>query len=208
VNIVIFGSTGGTGREIVGQALERNHDVTAFARRPLKLSLLMDYITVIRGDVFDPDRVERAVEGQDAVLSALGTDLLHRDEPVASEGTRIIIDAMHRHGVRRLIVESAFGVGDSRQHMAPSLQRMMRFALGPILPDKEKQEEIVRQSGLEWVIVRPVPLTRGEGTGVYRFGTELAPKITSRISRGDVAHFMLNQLDHDRNLGKAVTIAY
>jgi putative NADH-flavin reductase len=208
VNIVIFGSTGGTGRELVGQALERNHDVTAFARRPMKLSLLMDYITVISGDVFDPDRVERAIAGQDAVLSALGTDLLHRDEPVASEGTRNIIDAMQRHGVRRLIVESAFGVGDSVHHMAPALRKLMRVALGPILPDKEKQEEIVRQSGLEWVIVRPVPLSRGEGTGVYRFGTELEPKMTSRISRGDVAHFMLNQLDHDRNLGKALTIAY
>jgi putative NADH-flavin reductase len=208
VKIAVFGSTGGTGREIVGQALERGHDVTAFARRPMKLSLLMDYITVIRGDVFDPDRVERAIEGQDAVLSALGTDLLHRDEPVASEGTRNIIDAMQKHGVRRLIVESAFGVGESREQMAATLRRVMRLALGPILPDKEKQEELVRQSGLEWVIARPVTLSRGEGTGVYRFGPDLEPKMTARISRGDVAHFMLNQLEHDRNLGKAVTIAY
>lgn len=209
MRITVFGSTGGTGRELVGQALERNHDITAFARRPMKISLLMDYIRVISGDVlYDQDRVERAVSGAAGVLVALGTDLTSRSHPVESEGTGNIIAAMKEQGVKRLIVESAFGVGDSREYMSAAHKKIMDTVLGPIIEDKERQEALVRESGLEFVIVRPVALSKAGLTGVYRTGEELEPKMTSRVSRADVAHFMLNQLDHPRNLGRALTIAY
>ena len=209
LNIAIFGSTGGTGRELVGQALERGHDVRALARSPLKLSLLMDYVTVIRGDVLtDHDRIEKTVQQTEAVLVALGTDLIRRDDPVESEGTRNIISAMKSQGVKRLIVESAFGVGESRDYMRPPALKMMETILGPILEDKERQESLVRASGLDYVIVRPPTLSKGQLTGVYKIGEKLEPRMISRISRADVAHFMLNQLDHPRNLGRAVTIAY
>ncbi|MDX1582847.1 MAG: SDR family oxidoreductase [Thermoanaerobaculia bacterium] len=209
MNIAIFGSTGGTGRELVGQALERGHDVRALARSPLKLSLLMDYVTVIRGDVLtDHDRIEKTVQQTEAVLVALGTDLIRRDDPVESEGTRNIISAMKSQGVKRLIVESAFGVGESRDYMRPPALKMMETILGPILEDKERQESLVRASGLDYVIVRPPTLSKGQLTGVYKIGEKLEPRMISRISRADVAHFMLNQLDHPRNLGRAVTIAY
>lgn len=209
LRIAIFGSTGATGRELVGQALERGHDITAFARSPMKLSLLMDYITVIRGDVLvNHDRIERAVRGATAVLVALGTDLVRRDHPVESEGTRNIISAMKAQGAERLIVESAFGVGESRDHIRPPLLKMMKTVLGPILEDKEAQEALVRESGLDYVLVRPVVLSKGRLTGVYRIGEKLEPTMLSRITRADVAHFMLNQLDHTRNTGRAVTIAY
>lgn len=207
MRIAIFGSTGGTGRELVGQALERGHDITAFARSPMKISLLMDYITVIRGDVLeDLDRVEKTVKRADAVLIALGTDLIHRRHPVESEGTRNIISAMKAQGVRRLVCESAFGVAESRENMSPALSRTMNMILGPIMDDKERQEALIRESELQWVIVRPVILSRGSLTGVYRIGEHLEPKMTARISRADVAHFMLNQLDHERNTGRALTI--
>ncbi len=209
MKIAIFGSTGGTGRELVGQALERNHTITAFARHPMKISLLMDYIRVISGDVLvDHDRIERAVNGVSAVLVALGTDLTSRNHPVESEGTRNIISAMKNCGVKRIIVESAFAVGESQQYMARSQYKLMETLLGPILEDKEKQEAAIRESGLDYVIVRPVGLSKGACTGVYRIGEKLEPKMMARISRADVAHFMLNQLDHRRNLGRAVTIAY
>lgn len=209
MKIAIFGSTGGTGRELVGQALERNHQITAFARHPMKISLLMDYIRVISGDVLvDHDRVERAIKGSSAVLVALGSDLTNRNHPVESEGTRNIISAMKATGARRLIIESAFGVGESREHMTRPHQKILETLLGPILEDKHRQESLVRESGLEYVIVRPVILSSGGQTGVYRIGENLEPKMTSRVSRADVAHFMLNQLDHPRNLGRAVTIAY
>lgn len=209
MKITIFGSTGPTGRELVGQALERGHHITAFARSPMKISLLMDYITVIRGDVLeDHERISRAVQDADAVLIALGTELTRRAHPVESEGTRNILAAMKEREVDRVIVESAFGVGESREHSSPALQKIMDTVLGPILADKEKQEAYVRQSGLDHVIVRPVRLTKGPLTGVYRIGEALEPKITANISRADVAHFMLNQLDHRRNLGRSVTISY
>lgn len=209
MRVAVFGSTGGTGRELVGQALERNHDITAFARRPMKISLLMDYIRVISGDVLhDQDRVEKAVDGAAGVVVALGTDLTSRNHPVESEGTRNVISAMKERGVKRLIVESAFGVGESREHMSTAHRKLMDTVLGPIIEDKERQESLVRESGLEFVIVRPVVLSKAGLTGVYRIGEELEPKMTSRISRADVAHFMLNQLDHPRNLGRALTIAY
>lgn len=174
----------------------------------MDLRFMLDFVRVIKGDAFDPDRVRYAIEGQDAVLCALGTDLLHRDDPVASEGTRNIITAMKDLGVPRLVVMSAFGIGDSQTRMNPTALALMDKMLGPIMHDKHDQEELVRQSGLEWVIVRPVRLGKGPLTGVYRASPELSPRFTAKISRADVAHFMLDQARRRRHLGTAVTLAY
>ena len=174
----------------------------------MDLRFMLDYARVIKGDVFDPDRVRLAIAGADVVLSALGVDLLHRDEPVASEGTRNIITAMKESGVPRLIVLSSFGIGDSQDRMNPTALVLMDKLLGPIMSDKHDQEEEVRTSGLEWVIVRPVRLTRGPLTGVYRAASGLRPGLAAKISRADVAHFMLDQCVRDRHLGTAVTLTY
>lgn len=174
----------------------------------MDLRFMLDFVRVIKGDAFDPERVRYAIEGQDAVLCALGTGLLHRDVPVASEGTRNIISAMKDLGVQRLVVLSAFGIGDSQTRMNPTALGLMDKMLGPIMHDKHDQEEQVRESGLEWVIVRPVRLGKGPLTGVYRASADLSPRFTAKISRADVAHFMLDQARRRRHLGTAVTLAY
>lgn len=208
MRIAVFGSTGRTGREICGQAVERNLDVSALARTPLDLSVLMDHMRVIKGDVLEPDRVRRTLEDADAVVCALGNTLLQRNDPIESKGTGVIVSAMEQLGIDRMILISAFGVGDSREMMTPMHEKLLTTVLGPILEDKERQEELLTSSSLDWVVVRPVRLTRKDATGVYRVGEHLAPGLDSSISRGDVAHFALNQLTNDEYLGRAVTIMY
>lgn len=204
----MFGSTGKTGKEICGQALERGLDVTAFARHPLDLSILMDHIRVIRGDVLDQERVRMALAGADAAICTIGSSLRERNKPIESLGTETILRAMREEQVARLVLVSAFGVGDSREMMTPTHEKLLTMILGPILDDKERQEILVTESELDWIIVRPVRLARGDATGVYRIGEHLAPSVDSKISRADVAHFVLNQLSSDEYVGRAVTIMY
>jgi uncharacterized protein YbjT (DUF2867 family) len=194
MRLLIFGATGGTGRELVRQALDRGHRVTAFARDPAALGE-RDDVEGVTGDVLDPAAVERAVAGHDAVLCALGASAT-RPGTVRSQGTRNIVRAMERVGPRRLICQSTIGIGDSR----PLLPRLYRYVLVPLLlrrtfDEHERQEEIVRSSQLDWTIVRAGALTDGERTGSYSHG--FPPTDRSRefeISRADVADFTLGLL--------------
>jgi len=208
MNLIIVGSTGGTGRCLVEQALEQGHTVTAFARNPAKITIQHPNLSVVQGDVLDRATVKPALNGKDAVLSALGVRKL-RKTTVLSEGTRNIITAMQQHGVRRLIVESSLGVGDSRGQFPWYLGLLVRIFLRNIYADKEVQEAFIRESGLDWTIVRPAGLTNGARRGVYRqwVGKPDAP-ITGWISRADVADFMLKQLTDTTYLRQAVGLSY
>lgn len=168
MKLIVFGSTGGTGREIVQQALEQGHNVAAFARDPTNLDLDHPKLERLRGDVLDYATVERAVKGRDAVLSALGTPATTKN-PVRSEGTRNILRAMEHHGVRRFICLSSLGIGDSRQQ----LPFLYKYLLVPLLlrqgfAEHELQEGYVRESKTHWTIVRPGALTPGPRTKTYR----------------------------------------
>lgn len=207
MKIAIFGSTGGSGKELVKQGLELGHQVTAFARTPSKLDEFNHQnLKIVQGDVFNFDEVEKAIIGQDAVLSALGNPTLKKDN-TTSEGTRNIIKAMQKHGVKRFICETSLGVGDSRNQAGFFFSKVIiPTLLKHAIADKEIQEQIIRESGLDWVIVRPGGLTDGPRTGKYRAG--LDPSISGRISRADVAEFMLKQLDSDEFLNKTPAICY
>jgi putative NADH-flavin reductase len=209
MKLIIFGSTGGTGRELVKQALEQNHDVTAFARTPSKLDdLKHERLNIIQGDVLDAGQVEEAVSGHDAVLSAIGGG--PKQKTIRQDGTRHIIGAMEKSGVRRLISESSYGVGDSREAL-PFITRLIlvHLFLKNAFADHEKQEEIIRQSDLDWTIVRPVYLTNGPHTGVYQHGfANKDRKITGKISRADVADFMLKQVKDDTYLKATPGLSY
>jgi len=209
LRLLIIGATGGTGRELVDQALKLGHEITALARTPERLSIKHRHLHTMKGDVTNVQCVEQAVGGQDAVLSTLGTKVI-RKNTIQSDGTRNLIRAMQQCGVRRLVLESSLDVGDSRGQLGFFFAHVIRpTLLRNIFADKEVQEKLVRESPLEWTIVRPAMLTNGPRTGKYRAGFSVDDRsIKGKISRADVADFMLQQLTDNTYLKKTPGLSY
>jgi putative NADH-flavin reductase len=206
MKLIIFGATGGTGRQCVDQALAQGHQVTAFVRQSAALTVQHPDLTIIQGDITDQDAVQRAIPGHDVVISALGT----RGGPaVLPEGTRNILEAMASHGVRRSLWVSSFGAGDSLQQMGWLSQTLIvKGLLRQAIQEKNAQEQIILASGGDWIIARPGGLTDGPLTGAYRV-TGPGDKVgRPSISRADVADFMLKNLTDDRYVRKAVGLTY
>lgn len=208
--VLIIGATGGTGRQLVSQALERGHQVTAFARTPERVQTRHQRLTVAQGDVLDDRSLDAAVADQGAVLSALGHKRWFYPNRILSTGTRNLIRAMESHGVRRLVCETALGVGDSRGKAGLYYTLFVApFILPFYFRDKERQEAIIRGSALDWVIVRPGRLTNGRHRRRYRQGSDVGHWLwTCRISRADVADFMLRQLGDDTYLRRTPGICW
>jgi putative NADH-flavin reductase len=209
MRILIFGATGGTGRELVTQALEQGHEITAFVRSPAKLTLQDARLRLLQGDIRRPDAIRAATPGHDAVLSALGTRSLRRTT-LLSDAAREIVRAMEEHGVRRILWESALGVGETREQLGPLYNWLLiPLLLHHVFADKERQEAILRASALDWTIVRPAALTNGPRTGAYRVGVHAcAGRLFPRISRGDVAYFMLEELVQRAHVRESVSLCY
>lgn len=209
MKLLIFGSTGGTGRLLVERALALGHAVTAFARDPSKLDVAHTNLEVVRGDVMDFASVEKAVRGQEAVLSALGAPASQRDS-VRSDGTQNIIRAMEESGVRRFVCMTTLGMGDSRDLLPFHYKYfIVPLVLRHAFADSEIQEDRIRRSNLDWTIVRPAALTNGDRTGAYRHGFSAKEKgLKIKVSRSDVADFMLGQLADDTYLRKTPGVSY
>jgi putative NADH-flavin reductase len=206
MKLLVFGATGGTGRQCVDQALAQGHQVTAFVRQSAALTVQHPDLTIIQGDITDQDAVQRAIPGHDVVISALGT----RGGPaVLPEGTRNILEAMASHGVRRSLWVSSFGAGDSLQQMGWLSQTLIvKGFLRQAIQEKNAQEQVILASGGDWIIARPGGLTDGPLTGTYRV-TGPGDKVgRPSISRADVADFMLKNLTDDRYVQKAVGLTY
>jgi putative NADH-flavin reductase len=205
MKIAVFGATGGTGREIVTQALDAGHEVTVLVRDSSKLSVDNDKLYLVIGDVLNPEKVEETLAGSEAVCCSLGNTANNPDF-VVSDGTHNIIDGMKKQEIKRLVVVSAIGVGDSRERVSRSFKMLMKTVLRKAYEDKERQEQLVRESGLDWIIVRPGGLTNGPATGEYAFG--LDPSIGGgQVARADVAAFVLKQLTDDTFLHQTPAIA-
>jgi putative NADH-flavin reductase len=202
MKIVVFGATGGTGSNVVREGLNRGYRVTAFIHRRGGLEGL-DGLSTATGDVLNGDDVEKAVANQDAVISALGAG------KVSSDGTKNIIGAMGKFGVRRLVVESAYGAGDSAREL-PVLNRLLvrNVLLRSQYRAKDLMEKYVENSDLQWTIVRPPRLTNGPRRGKYRAGERIPLDILSGISRADVADFMLKQVEDTEFVRKKPSVAY
>ncbi len=208
--VLIIGATGGTGRQLVTQALERRYVVTALVRDPSRLKVDHPQLTVMQGDVLDESSVEAAMRGQEAVLCALGHKRFFYPSRILSEGTRNILRAMETNGVARLVCETSLGIGDRAGRMG---LYYTLFVIPVILPfyfwDKTRQERMIARSNAEWVIVRPGVLTNGEKRGHSRQGSRVGSFFfTVRISRADVADFMLNQLASDTYLRTAPGVCW
>jgi putative NADH-flavin reductase len=205
--IIIFGATGSIGRLLVKQALEKRFEVTAFIRQPAKFDLKHANLHIFQGDVLNTTQVEKAVTGQNAVLCALGAG---SKGTVRSKGTRNIVRAMENAGIKRLICLSSLGVGDSRQTLNFFWKYIMfGLLLRKAYADHEEQENIVKQSQLDWTIVRPAAFTDEGLRGRYQHGVfGQGEKLTLKISRADVADFILKQLTDDKYLRKTPGISY
>lgn len=209
MKILVIGASQGTGALCVKAALAKGHTVTAFSRTPAKLDLTHPGLTKVAGDFHDATSVGSAVAGHDAVIiSASPTSLstIKEKPDYFSHGTRLCIDAMKLHGVKRLVILSAHGVG-ATQPAASWFQRTFLIArlLKGFFRDHEVQERLTQESGLDFVIARPTRLTNGKARGKY-VRTAEAVSVPSTISRADLADFLVEACEAPTWVGKGVQL--
>ncbi|ASC73230.1 3 beta-hydroxysteroid dehydrogenase/Delta 5--_4-isomerase [Halomicronema hongdechloris C2206] len=209
MKLLIFGATGGVGRQLVDQALAQGHRVTAFARTPDKLAVQHPNLAVFQGDVMDLPTVQQAVQGQDAVICILGSGQ-KLTGTVRSQGTRHIVQAMEQSGIRRFICQTTLGAGESWGSLNVYWKTVMfGLILRNVFADHERQEQTVQNSHLDWTIVRPGAFVAGPRTGQYRHGFPGTDKSSQlKISRADVADFILQQLGSEAYLHQAASLSY
>jgi len=205
--VVIFGASKGIGLATVRRALEAGHEVRAFARSASSIPVNDPKLEKRDGDALDPAAVRAAIQPGDVVIQALGVSLTPRSVmmPVTlfSEATRILVDAMKEVGAKRLICVTGFGAGDSAEKGSIFYRTFARQGfLKRAYDDKDVQEWIVRKSGLDWVIARPGILTDGPATGRYQVLSDPAEWKVGKISRTNVADFLVKQIDSDEHVGE------
>ncbi len=220
MKLTIFAATGGIGRHLLAQAVAAGHDVTVVVRDANKLSGKVRAIEADLADA-DPAALEAAVGGADAVLSGLGPRS-RSEAGVASGGTEAIVRAMRATGVRRIVVVSAAPIGTVPSPGRPKPPKhdpgdgfFMRNLLGPLVKlalrehyaDLARMEDVLRESDLEWTVVRPPRLTDGPPTGRYRTADGRNLRGGMVVSRADVAHLMLCALAQPETVGKTVGVA-
>ncbi len=206
MKILILGSTGRTGQELVKQALGKNFEVTALARDPAKLTIKHERLTVVKGNVLDKELLMKTVEGKDAVLSALGTGKSLKSGDLISNSVNLLVPAMNEKNVKRLIFLSAFGGGQTFEQASFIQKFAFRLFLKNIYADKLKGDERIRNSNLDWTIVYAVLLANKLPRGKYQAGEKLPMNGMPKISRADVADVMLRQLTDGTFAKKAPTI--
>lgn len=193
--ILLLGATGGTGRHIVGDALARGYEVTALVRSPEKARDLKG-AAIATGDVRDEAFLREVLTRHDAVISALGTPASpFREVTLLSEATRALVKAMRAENVARLVSITGIGAGDSTGHGGFVFNKLIfPLLLRNVYADKNGQEAIIANSGLDWVIVRPSVLNNKPARRNARAFTDLSNFDGGTISREDVARFVLDQV--------------
>jgi len=210
VHLAVFGSTGRTGQALVQQALCQGHNVTAVARNPASIDATSDRLQAVRADVLNGTSLDGILNGVDAVLSAIGT---HGRRPtnVYSVGVANIRDAMHHAGVRRFVGISALPVtprpelGTTERRVAVPL---LSLFFGEMYADMTRMEQVLRDSDLDFTIMRPPQLTNGRPTGQYRTAINEHLRRARRISRADLAAEMLQVVPDERTVRATVSLAY
>jgi len=195
--IAIFGATGRTGRLVLAQALADGYTVRALARRPEAITQASDRLTIVPGDVLDAAAVEQTVRGTDAVISVFG-HVKGSPPRVQTDGTRNIVEAMQREQITRIISLSGGGL-PAEEHDRPGVaDRVIRFLLKTLSPqvldDALWHLEVLKDSGLDWTVVRGPRLTDAPATGTYRVGW-VGVDASTKISRDDLAAFIVSQIN-------------
>lgn len=207
MKFVVLGATGGTGFEIVRQAIEHGHSVTAFVRSPERLKPFGNRITVKQGDLLNPAELAKAISGHDAILSGFGprVPIAKTDANLLRNFATALTTAMNHSGVRRaVIVSTAFLFKDS---IVPPTYLFGRLFFPGVVVDASAMEQIFMQSGLDWTIVRPPQLTDKPFTGKYRVRTGHLPRFGFNISRADVAHSFLKTVEDPTSIRKIVGVS-
>jgi putative NADH-flavin reductase len=207
MKLLVLGATGGTGLEIISQAIERGHSLTAFVRAPDPLKRFGDRIAVIRGNLLNSSELQRVLKGHDAVLSGFGPRLpiSKADATLLQRFAVALTSGMHQAGVRRVVVEStAFLFKDS---IIPPTNLFGRLFFPDVTRDAGEMENIFRKSGLDWTMVRPPRLTDQPRTGKYRVLEGHLPRFGFAISRADVADFMIKAGENGVSIGKVVGVS-
>ncbi len=208
MKVIVFGATGSVGKLVTDELLQHGHEVTAFARNPQALGRSAPDLHIWAGDAMDVQSVADAIKGHDAVVVTLGAGM-NRKSKIRSQGTLNVIRGMQSHGVRRLICQSTLGAHESWGNLNFFWKRIMFGALlRPVFQDHELQECLVRASGLDWTIVRPSAFDDGPATGNFREDFDRSERqLTLKISRGDIAAFLMRQVTEFKYLHRAVGIS-
>jgi putative NADH-flavin reductase len=211
MKFLLFGATGGTGNQVLLQALEQGHYVTAIVRNPTKISIQSERLKIVQGDVLTSNLDSAFVE-QDAVICCLGLPA-NKAGALRSKGTQNIIDAMKKANISRLICQTSLGYDDSKEVLNCTSfffkKIIVPFVLKSTFSEHLLQEKAIKQSGLNWTIVRPGNLTNGKKTGNYKSDFSYSDsKLKVKISRADVAHFILKKLVKADDNQKVIGISY
>lgn len=206
MKILVLGATGGVGSHVVRQALTRGHQVTAFARKVSTVAL--HGVKVVVGDVLDEQALSNGVAGQEAVVYTIGVKST-APTTLFSQSTRLLLAAMEQRRVKRLVCITGIGAGETKghggfiyDHLIFPLFTKNRYA------DKERQEELIRQSSADWTIVRPAPFCEAKPHGDFRVLTEVGNVVLRKVSRAEVASFVLDELETGRYLRQTPFIGH
>jgi putative NADH-flavin reductase len=207
MKFVVLGATGGIGLELVRQAIQQGHSVSAFVRSPERLKSFADRITIKQGDMLNPAELAKAISGHDAILSGFGprVPIAKTDANLLRNFASALTTAMHQAAVRRtVIVSTAFLFKDS---LVPPTYLFGRLFFPSVVIDAAAMEQTFIQSGPDWTIVRPPQLTDKPLTGKYRVRTGHLPRFGFKISRADVAHSFLKTIEDPTSIGKILGVS-
>lgn len=207
MKIAVFGATGGSEKAALAAGSASGHEMTAFARKGAELRTAFPGVRVVEGDAMNPEAIAEAVDGQDAVIVALGI----RENAMAvrlrgsrgtpmdirSRGTQRIVEVMRQAQVRRLVVQSSYGVGETRERLGLVDRLVFAALLRPQIADTERQEQVIRDSGLEWVMAQPVHLTDQPAEGLP-FASTTGEIRERKVSRERVGRFLVRALEDER----------
>jgi putative NADH-flavin reductase len=208
MKVLVLGATGGVGQHILKLGIERGHELTALVRKPEKLKSWESRVRIVKGDALNKRALEEAVRGQDASIYSIGVKTIGRTT-LFSESTRILIDAMERNKVKRLVCITGVGAGETKGHGGFLYDRIIYPLITKrVYEDKELQEMMIQKSSLDWVIVRPAVFREGTASGKLQAVTDVRGVTLRRVSRAEVAAFVLEQLTEDRFLRKPVFIGH
>jgi len=211
-HVLIIGASGGIGIEAVRVALERGLRVRALARSAERIRIDHPLLETRSADASDPEAVRAALEGVDAVIHVVGAApslrRMFTQINVLSKTTEVLVSEMARAGVRRLVAVTGFGAGDSRDAFSLPERMTHRLVLGTTYADKDRQEAIIRESDLDWLIVRPTILTNGRGRGRYQVLVDPDQWRNGLIARRDVADFLVREVISPSHLRVAPVLTY
>lgn len=209
MKILIIGATRGIGKALLETALEDNFDVTVLARKPEKITRSHSRLRVVKGDVLEPETIDTAAEGQDAICSCIGVPITFKPVDLFSRAAQNIITCVKQNPGQKYVAVTGIGAGDSKGHGGFLYDIIFKpLLLKSIYDDKDREEELIKGSGVDWLIVRPAGLTNGKRTGKYHVYNDLTGVTSKRISRFDVADFILKQLRNPTQFGKTPLLTY